>query len=112
MEIRIFALFAAAAVMVRAPVAWAAGGAEPTLLIRDHKFDPPELHVPAGKRIAVTVENRDATPEEVESKALRVEKVIPGSGKAIVRFGPLSVGTYTFFGDFHQDTAQGQVIAE
>ena len=112
MEIRIFALFAAAAVMVRAPVAWAAGGAEPTLLIRDHKFDPPELHVPAGKRIAVTVENRDATPEEVESKALRVEKVIAGSGKGIVRFGPLNAGTYPFFGDFHQDTAQGRVVAE
>jgi hypothetical protein len=111
-EIRIFALLAGAAMMVTAPVALAAGSAEPTLLIKDHKFDPPELHVPAGKRITVTVENRDSTPEEVESKTLRIEKVIPGSGKAIVRFGPLNAGTYTFFGDFHQDTAQGKVIAE
>jgi plastocyanin len=112
-EIRVFALFAGAMVMAAAaPVALAAGSAEPTIVIKDHKFEPAELHVPAGQRITVTVENRDATPEEIESKTLRVEKVIPGSGKGIVRFGPLHAGTYTFFGDFHQDTAQGKVIAE
>ena len=111
-DIRVFVLVAGAVVLVAAPAAFAAGDAEPTLVIKDHKFDPPELHVPAGKRITVTVENRDATPEEVESKALRVEKVIAGSGKGIVRFGPLNAGTYPFFGDFHQDTAQGRVVAE
>src|SRR5271165_2237663 len=95
-----------------AAFALAADGGEPTMVIKNHRFVPAELHVPAGKRITLTVENQDATPEEVESKALRVEKVIPGGGKGIVRFGPMAAGTYTFFGDFHQDTAQGKVIAE
>ena len=107
-----FPILTAAILVAAIEVASAADSTEPTLVIKDHKFDPVELHVPAGKRITVTVENRDATPEEVESKPLRFEKIIPGGGKGIVRFGPLTPGTYGFFGDFHQDTAQGKVIAE
>ena len=81
-------------------------------MINDHKFAPAELHVPAGKRITLTVDNQDATPEEFESKPLRVEKVVPGGSKGVVRFGPLVAGTYDFFGEFHEDSAKGKVIAE
>ena len=34
--------------------------------------------VPANKRIQLTVVNDDPTPEEFESKEMKVEKVIPG----------------------------------
>ena len=30
----------------------------------------------------------------------------------MVRFGPLEPGTYPFFGEFNQATAQGKVVAE
>jgi plastocyanin len=83
-----------------------------TITIKDHKFSPSELKVPAGKRITVTVSNEDATPEEFESRELKVEKVIPGNSKGIVRFGPLAKGRYPFFGEYHEDTAKGAVIAE
>jgi plastocyanin len=83
-----------------------------TITIKDHKFSPSELKVPAGKRITVTVANEDATPEEFESHELKVEKVIPGNSKGVVRFGPLTKGRYPFFGEYHEDTAKGAVIAE
>ena len=85
---------------------------EMTITIKDHKFEPAELKVPAKKRITLTVVNSDATPEEFESKKLKVEKVIPGKSKAVVRFGPLEPGRYEFVGEFHEDTAKGVVIAE
>ena len=89
-----------------------AGAQELSITIKDHKFEPAELKVPAKKRITLTVINSDATPEEFESKILKVEKVIPGKSKAIVRFGPLEPGRYDFIGEFHEDTAKGVVIAE
>jgi hypothetical protein len=89
-----------------------AGAQEISITIKDHKFQPTELKVPAKKRITLIVINADATPEEFESKVLKVEKVIPGRSRAVVRFGPLEPGRYDFVGEFHEDTAKGVVIAE
>jgi hypothetical protein len=83
-----------------------------SLVIRNHRFEPAEIRVPARKRVSIYVTNEDATPEEFESSALKVEKVIPGKSKGLVRVGPLDPGRYEFIGDFHADTAKGVVIAE
>jgi len=83
-----------------------------TLTIKDHKFTPSELKVAAGKRHTITVVNNDATPEEFESHALKIEKVIVGNAKGVVRIGPLKAGKYPFVGEYHEDTAKGAVIAE
>ena len=85
---------------------------EITIVIRNHRFEPAEVRVPANKRITITVVNDDPTPEEFESRPLKIEKVIPGKSKATVRIGPLKPGRYKFFGEFHEATAQGVVIAE
>jgi hypothetical protein len=82
------------------------------LVIRNHKFEPQELRVPAGKRVSIYVTNEDPTPEEFESATLKVEKVIPGRSKGLVRIGPLAPGRYEFIGEFNADTAKGVVIAE
>jgi plastocyanin len=82
------------------------------LVIRNHKFEPEEIRVPAGKRVSVYVTNEDTTPEEFDSSALKVEKVIAGRSKALVRIGPLDAGRYEFMGEFHAETAKGAVIAE
>ena len=82
------------------------------LAIRNHKFEPAEIRVPAGKRVAIQVTNEDASAEEFESPSLKVEKVIPGKSKGLVRVGPLAPGRYEFFGEFHPNTAKGVVIAE
>jgi plastocyanin len=85
---------------------------EYVLTIKDHKFTPEELKVPANKRVIITVVNDDATAEEFESSVLKVEKVIAGNSKATVRIGPLVPGRYPFIGEFHEATAKGVVIAE
>ena len=82
------------------------------LVIRNHKFEPQELRVPAGKRVSIYVANEDATPEEFESATLKVEKIVPGKSKGLVRIGPLAPGRYEFIGEFNADTAKGVVIAE
>ena len=87
-------------------------GAELNLVIRDHKFEPAEIRVPAGKRVSIYVSNEDPTPEEFDSTALKVEKVIPGKSKGLVRIGPLTPGRYEFIGEFNAETAKGVVIAE
>jgi hypothetical protein len=83
-----------------------------SITIRGHKFEPPELHVPAGKRIVLTVINADPPWEEFDSAALKAEKVIAGSSQGIVRIAPLKPGSYEFVGEYHEQTAKGRVIAE
>jgi plastocyanin len=89
-----------------------ARAADYTLTIKDHKFTPTELKVTANKRVTIEVINNDVTPEEFESKELKVEKVIAGNSRGTVRIGPLKPGKYPFVGEFHEDTAKGTVIAE
>jgi hypothetical protein len=94
------------------PVAAYAQTPEYTIVIKEHRFQPAELAVPSGKRIKLVIDNQDGTPEEFESHELRVEKIIPGGTKGTVNVGPLKPGSYPFFGDFHQDTAQGKLHAK
>lgn len=83
-----------------------------TIVIKDHKFDPAEVKVPAGKRIIFIVDNQDPSSEEFESGPMKFEKIIGPKKKMRVFAGPLEPGRYNFFGEFHQETAQGTVIVE
>lgn len=83
-----------------------------TLRIKNHRFSPSEITVPAGKKVKLLVENQDATPEEFDSHALNREKTIAGNSSSSIYIGPLTAGRYPFAGEFHADTAQGIVIAQ
>jgi len=83
-----------------------------TLVIKDHQFQPTEIEIPAGQKIALTVKNNDPTPEEFESTELRREKVVAGGEQITVYVGPLKPGKYEFFGDFNPKTARGHIIAK
>lgn len=80
--------------------------------IKNHSFDPAEIHVPANKPVILVITNADDTPEEFDSVALRIEKVIAPGKKGAVWIRPLAFGSYPFMGEFHPTTAQGVVIAE
>ena len=82
------------------------------ITIKDHVFTPAELTVPAGTAFALHVKNEDATPEEFESHDLKREKIIKGNSEAVIKVGALKPGTYKFFGEFHEKTAQGVIIAK
>ena len=75
-------------------------------------MNPSELQIPAGQKVKLVVDNQDSTPEEFESHSLNREKIIPGNSKATIFIGPLKPGTYEFFGEFHQETAQGKIIVK
>jgi plastocyanin len=103
---------AALAALIAGPAVPAVAQEAVRLTIKDHRFEPAEIRVPAGKPITLLVKNADPTPEEFESKALRVEKVIAGNGEAKIPLKPLKAGRYTFFGEYHERTAQGALLAE
>lgn len=85
---------------------------EYTLTLRDHRFVPAQLTIPANTKVKLLVVNEDATPEEFESHELNREKIVTGKGRISVYVGPLKPGRYPFFGEFHMDTAQGVLIAK
>jgi hypothetical protein len=103
-------IFACAGALAAMPAL--AAEPEALLVIKNHRFEPAELKVPAGQRIKLTVHNQDPTPEEFESHSLNREKVIPGGAKATIYIGPLKPGKYGFFGEYNEKTAKGTVVAE
>ncbi len=82
------------------------------IVIKDHKFIPEEITVPAGEKIKLRVDNQDATPEEFESHDMNREKIIPGNSAATIFVGPLKPGRHHFFGEFNADSANGYIVAE
>ncbi len=82
------------------------------LSIKDHRFYPESLEIPAGTKVKLLVKNQDATPEEFESHQLNREKIIAGNSEATIYIGPLDPGEYGFFGEFNEATAQGKIIVE
>jgi hypothetical protein len=100
------------ALLALAPALAFAADPEITITIRDHRFEPAEVHVPSGQRVKLIVDNQDPTPEEFESRVLKKEKVIPGKSKGTVVIGPLRPGRYPFVGEFNESTAQGVIVAD
>lgn len=82
------------------------------IIIKNHKFQPSEITIPAGKKMELIVDNQDATPEEFESHELNREKIIAGNSKARIFIGPLTPGRYPFFGEFNEATAQGVILVK
>lgn len=85
---------------------------EYTLTLRDHRFEPAELVVPAATKLRLKVVNSDPTPEEFESHELNREKLIAGGATVTIFVGPLEPGRYPFFGEFNEATAQGVLVVE
>ena len=82
------------------------------LVIENHRFKPDQITIPANQIVRFLVDNRDATPEEFDSRDLDREKVLMGNSKGKVFIGPLKPGHYKFRGEFHDATARGIVIAK
>jgi high-affinity iron transporter len=108
---RSFAAVVALAVLVAgAPTARAAD--IPVLVFHNHRFEPDRIEVPANVKFRLLVKNTDDTADEFESVALNREKLVAPGQTITVFLGPLDPGEYKFFGDFHQDTAQGVLVAK
>ena len=112
---RRFTLVLALAGLVVVALAAGARAADPSefpITIEKNRFQPEEIRVKAGQPFVLVVTNKDATPEEFESKELRIEKVIPGGKTLKIRVRAVKPGTYPFIGEYHQATAKGRIVAE
>jgi len=100
------------AMMLVSPLAMASEKAHFEITIKDHKFSPEEITVPANTKVTLKIINKDNSFEEFHSDSLRREKVVGANSSGVVNIGPLKPGTYPFMGEFHAQTAQGRVIAK
>lgn len=82
------------------------------LTIKDGRYSPETVEIPADRKIKLVVKNEGPGPEEFESSDLNREKVIKAGKSAEVTIGPLKPGTYKFIGEFHPKTAQGRIVAK
>ena len=101
-----------AALFAQPPLALADDMPTLQLSAKDGHFSPETIEAPAGKKFRIAIKNEGATPEEFESLELRKETVLaPGVTRTLV-FAPMKPGIYKFFGDFHPDTAKGQIVVK
>lgn len=95
------------------PAAAPASSTEPfKLTLRDHRFEPARIQVPAGQVFTLRVENTDASPEHFDSRDLRIEKVIRGNSAGLITIRPLTPGEYHFIGVYNKKTAKGVIVAK
>jgi plastocyanin len=80
-----------------------------SVVIKDHKFDPAEVHAPPGKAIEFHVKNLNNIVSEFESSDLHFEKIVPAGAEAVVHVRAQQPGKYNFYDDFHHET-QGYLI--
>ena len=73
------------------------------IVMKDHRFSPLELVVPADKDVKIIVKNKDQSPIEFESVHLNREKIIQPNGEVTLTFKPLKAGTYRYRDDFNED---------
>ena len=81
------------------------------LTIKDGRYSPEQVEIPAGQKIKLVIKNDGPGPEEFESSDLNREKLIKAGKTAEVTIGPLNPGTYKFICEFHPRTAQGWIVA-
>jgi hypothetical protein len=81
------------------------------LTLKDHRFSPSSITVPAGRKVRIELINQDPAVEEFDSTDLGVERDVTPHGRTSFSIGPLKPGSYSFMGELHADTAQGEVKA-
>jgi plastocyanin len=120
---RLFAFCATASLLVIGNVCVAAGTAKAEVstpievtpievTLKDQTFTPAEIKVPVGETVVVKFKNLNAGPAEIESKPLKVEKVVQGGGEIVVKVKAKAAGRVMFVDEYHEDIAKGFFVAE
>lgn len=103
---------AAGILALAGPLTAAADEAEFHITVRDGRFGPNEVAVPAGRNFVLIVDNVGDAIEEFESYDLNREKVIAPKSRATIPIGPLKAGRYEFFNEFSKQVPPGTIRAE
>ncbi|MBU6474800.1 MAG: cupredoxin domain-containing protein [Alphaproteobacteria bacterium] len=97
---RRFAIFAFSLLLCLPAAAHADNAGSYVLTLKDGKFSPPNLTLPANRKVKLTVKNESAMPAEFESSDLDREQVVAAHDSITVYLGPLDAGVYGYFNDF------------
>jgi plastocyanin len=81
-----------------------------SIVLKNNRFVPSEVPIPAGVKVKLIVRNDNATASEFESTEFHREKVVPPGQEITVFVGPLDPGSYEFFDDFHPETRGHLVV--
>lgn len=81
-----------------------------TVTVKNHRFQPAQIHAPANTAINLRVKNLDSERMEFESDSLHVEKVIGGKSEGVIQIKPQAPGRYEFYDDFHQESTGVLVV--
>ena len=82
------------------------------VVLKNNRFSPAEVQVPANSLLWLVIENKGDSAEEFTSKDLHRGKIIAAGKTEKIKIGPLKAGSYHFSGAFNPETAQGVVIAK
>src|SRR5215472_10150466 len=85
-----------AAVLFASQHANAQQNASVAISVKDHRFQPSQISVPANRPLSIRVKNLDSAPMEFESASLRVEKIIAAGSEGVVNVRALAPGRYEF----------------
>jgi hypothetical protein len=80
------------------------------LTLKDYRFTPDVITIPANQRVKIELTNEDATGDDIESKDLHVDKEVAALGHVTFFIGPLTPGTYAFKAEKSAATAHGTVV--
>ncbi len=105
------ALAGAALVAALGLIAAAPPASTVTLVLKNHRFMPSSVTVPAGRKLTIRLINQDPAGEEFDSRDLDVEEDVTPNGSTNFQIGPLKPGRYSFMGEYHAQTAEGEVVA-
>jgi hypothetical protein len=80
------------------------------LILKDQRFTPEVITIPANQRVKIDLTNEDAAGDDFESKDLQVDKAVGALGHVSFFIGPLPPGTYAFKAEKSATTAHGKVV--
>jgi hypothetical protein len=72
------------------------------LTLKDHKFSPAELTIPANTKVKISLKNLDKETAEFISDDFKGGKLVPGGKEASFFIGPLKAGVYEFHDEYHE----------
>jgi len=81
------------------------------ITVKNKRFEPATINVPADKPFKLIVKNSDSTAVEIESHKPRFEKVIAPGATATINMKALKAGTYSFYDDFNKSN-KGEIVAK
>lgn len=82
------------------------------IVVKDGRFSPDRIEVPAGARIKLSLQNDGPGPLEFENDDMHIEKILAAGARSFVVLPKLKPGEYSFVDEFNPITGELILIAK